>query len=514
MSAPLRSLMWLLPLAAACSGGDPPSIRVLTPEIAVTPPALESWTPQPLTLAPAPGQEAKDVILGEYGTQELFVSNAGRADLDVSVTLEGDDVFTVDREGATIDGDALETFVITFTPGNFLEYSGRVVLTSNDDENPEIVIPIKGKGIDAPRPDIDLNTQTVDFGVVEMGDEGIDFDTVLKNVGTAPLRIGTVTVEGSPAFRVDPVPTPGLAMGPGESLPLVLYYEPLQADTGDNGVLVIPSDDPDEPETRINLIGNGGGDFEYPVALIDPCPDTVEIVGPQVVRFLGGSSYDPAEMDPLTYTWQTTRVPLGSATNVLAVRSELSQIDIPVDVAGEYDVTLIVHNDLDTPSPVALCSMNVIPADDIRVELSWSGPSADLDLHLLRDADAEMWDPDDDMHYCNLDQPPDRGESGSDDDPRLDIDDRGGFGPENINVGSPVDNRYPVKVHYFSRGGAGSIETATVVVWAGGVKVYEGSKAIDYNQVWSVGSVVWPDGTFTVDNSTPVPSSRRQCIEN
>ncbi len=514
MRAPIRPLLWLLPIVAACSGGDPPSIRVLTPAIAVTPPALEAWTPQPLTLAPAPGQQPLDVILGEYGTQELFVSNAGRADLDVSIVLEGDDAFAIDKPGATIDGDALETFVVTFTPGNFLEYSGRLVLTSNDEENAEIVVPLRGKGIDAPRPDIDLNTHTIDFGTVEIGDEGIDFDTVLQNVGTAPLRIGTVTVEGSPAFRVDPAPQPGLAMGPGETYPLVMFYEPLQAETGDNGVLVIPSDDPDEPETRVNLIGNGGGDFEYPEAIIDPCPDTVEIVGPQTVRFLGGTSFDPQELYPLTYTWQTTRVPLGSATNVLVVRSDLSQIDIPVDVAGVYDVTLIVHNDLDTPSPVALCSMSIIPADDIRVELSWSGPSADLDLHLLNDNQADMWDPEDDMHYCNRNDPPNWGENGSDDDPRLDIDDRGGFGPENINIASPVDGTYPIKVHYFARGGAGAIETATIVVWAGGQKVYEGSQALDYNQVWDVGSVTWPDGTFDPGASSPLPSSRRQCIED
>lgn len=513
MRAPLRWL-WLLPLLAACSGDDGPSIRVLTPEIAVTPPALEAWTPQPLTLAPAPGQEPADVILGEYGTQELFISNAGRADLDVVLSLEGDEVFTLDSPGTTIDGDAVETFVVTFTPENFLSYTGRLILTSNDEENPEIVVPLRGTGIDAPRPDIDLNTQTIDFGTVALGDEGVDFDTLLQNVGSAPLRLGTITVDGSPAFRVEPIPEPGLSLGAGEGLPLVVFYEPLQEDTGDNGVLIIPSDDPDEPETRVNLIGNGGGAFEYPEAIIDPCPDTVEIVGPQAVRLLGGTSYDPQDFYPLTYTWQTTRVPLGSATNVLQVRSELSQIDIPVDVAGAYDVTLVVHNDLDTPSPVTLCTMNVIPADDIRVELSWSGPSADLDLHLLNGAQAEMWSLDDDMHYCNLNDPPDWGESGSEDDPRLDIDDRGGFGPENINIGSPADGEYPIKVHYFSRGGAGSIETATVVVWAGGQKVFEGSQALDYNQVWDVGSIQWPAATFDPASLPPEESARRQCRGN
>lgn len=513
MRAPLR-LLCLLPVVAACSGDDGPSFRDLTPEIAVTPPALEAWTPQPLTLAPAPGQEPADVILGEYGTQEFFISNAGRADLDVVLTLEGDETFSVDSPGTTIDTDVVETFVVTFTPENFLEYEGRLIITSNDDENPEIVVPLRGKGIDAPRPDIDLNTQTIDFGTVDLGDEGVDFDTTLTNVGTAPLRLGTVTIEGSPAFRVEPIPEPGLSLGAGQSVPLVVFYEPLQEDTGDNGVMVIPSDDPDEPETRINLIGNGGGAFEYPEAIIDPCPTEVEIVGPQTVRLLGGTSFDPQDYYPLTYTWQTTRVPLGSATNVLQVRSELDQIDIPVDVAGEYDVTLVVHNDLDTPSPVTLCTMNVIPADDIRVELSWSGPSADLDLHLLNDPDAEMWSPDDDMHYCNRLNPPDWGESGGDDDPRLDIDDRGGFGPENINIGSPADAEYPIKVHYYSRGSAGAIETATVVVWAGGQKVYEGAQALDYNQVWDVGSVTWPDGTFSPGGGTPLPSSRRQCIEN
>ena len=41
--------------------------------------------------------------------------------------------------------------------------------------------------------------------------------------------------------------------------------------TGDNAIITIVSNDPDEGEQTIALLGNGGGDFEYPEARF-PCP--------------------------------------------------------------------------------------------------------------------------------------------------------------------------------------------------------------------------------------------------
>ena len=178
---------------------------------------------------------------------------------------------------------------------------------------------------------------------------------------------------------------------------------------------------------------------------------------------------------------------------------------------GAYDVLLSVRNAEGTPSAPTLCTLDVVPLDDIRVELSWDGGFADLDLHLLETTDTEMWDPLGDMHYCNADTPPDWGSAGPDDDPRLDVDDRGGYGPENINIYLPADGAYPVRVHYYATQGD-LVVTARVVIWAEGEAIWEGTKALDWKQVWDVGQINWPDATFAASNTPLTEASGQVCV--
>ncbi len=491
----MRLALPFLALIAACSGNET-NIRTLYPEISVTPPALESWTAAADTLGPVRGAEPRDVIVGEVATMELFVSNAGRANLDLSLQLDGEG-FALEAESPTsLEPDELRTYVVTFEPQGLEDYEGTLTVLSNDDDTPSIEVPLRGRGIEPPTPDIEVDPLSVDFGDVDLGDTKVRTDLQVASVGTAPLRLGTLRVEGSPAFAIAAGPTPGGEGFEEGSVPVVLTYTPFFANEGDDGELVIPSNDPDEPEIRVALTGNGGGGgVGYPAAVIADCPTIVEISGPDAVRLDGSGSSDPAKAYPLTYSWQTARVPAGSATMVDVVASADPTITIPVDVAGEYDVLLTVQNNLGTPSAPALCTLDVVPLDDIRVELSWDGALADLDLHLLNGVDTAMWDIDGDMHFCNADDPPDWGSSGTDDDPRLDVDDRGGYGPENINIYLPEDGAYPVRVHYYATQGD-LLVTAKVAIWADGNKVWEGSQVMDWKQVWEVGQVNWPEGNF------------------
>ena len=498
----MRLSLPFLALVAGCSGNET-NIRQLYPEISVTPPSLESWTAPADTLGPVRGAEPRDVIVGETATAELFVSNQGSANLDLSIQLDGE-AFAIDAESpTTLERDELRTYVIRFTPTERGAYEGALTLLSNDEDTPTLVIPLLGRGIDPPTPDIEVDPLSIDFGEVDVGDTEVRPDLQIHSVGTAPLKLGTLRVEGSPAFAIGAGPLPGGDGFEEGSVPVVLTYTPFFEDQGDDAELVIPSNDPDEPEVRVALAGNGGGDGnDYPEAVIQGCPEVVEIHGPDVVTLDGSASTDPAGAYPLTYTWETSRVPHGSATAVQAADRSEPTIDIPVDVAGAYDVLLTVHNDLGTPSAPALCTLDVVPIDDIRVELSWDGPYADLDLHLLESPDAAMWDPELDMHYCNADDPPNWGSNSEDDDPRLDVDDRGGYGPENINIYRPAQGEYPVRVHYYAAQGD-LVVTATVVVWAAGEKVWEGSKPMDWRQVWEVGQLNWPDATFA-PSTTPL----------
>ena len=68
-----------------------------------------------------------------------------------------------------------------------------------------------------------------------------------------------------------------------------------------------------------------------------------------------------------------------------------------------------------------------------------------------------------------------------------------------------------VRVHYFERHGD-DVVTATVRVFLDGLLEWEGQRAMTRNEVWDVGQVNWPAGTFGVLSTPNVDASNRQCF--
>lgn len=89
-------------------------------------------------------------------------------------------------------------------------------------------------------------------------------------------------------------------------------------------------------------------------------------------------------------------------------------------------------------------------------------------------------------------------EDAIDDNPRLDIDDTKGFGPENINIVKPSEGLYRIFVHYFDDYGMGNsgatvrlyINGKTKPEWKFGAKVMQ--NPVGGTQIWEVAMVQWP----------------------
>lgn len=479
MPVPYWVVAWL-----ACNGGDT-QINRLLPEVSVAPASLDFG----------------EVVVGETGEQILYVGNAGQAPLEATLSFEsGGEAFSLDFNSATIDPDGTAEVPVRFSPGTYKVYAGTLVIDSNDEDNPRVTVPVAGEGIHVPTPDIDVDP-TLDFGTVAAGTTTTQWITI-RNDGDAPLQLGTIAQSGSPAFDLLTDPSGQLVDAHGD-LPVIISYTPT-TDAGDSGRIALPSDDPDEPEVEVLLLGNGGGDYEYPVAVID-CPGSSE--PPEYVTLDGSGSSDPAGYEPLTYQWTLTDYPDGS--NAMFEDTDQASSRLYTDVAGDYLVELVVTNTIGISSAPARCEIGAVPDDALHIELSWNGPNADLDLHLRRDG-SSIFDEPDDASWCNPN--PDWGTSGAtDDDPRLDIDDKAGYGPENINVFMPADGVYHVAVHYFEEQGDTDV-TATVRVYTYGVLVDEHSEVLTRNQVWEVGQVNWPDGTFGVSTVSPYDATARDCF--
>jgi hypothetical protein len=268
------------------------------------------------------------------------------------------------------------------------------------------------------------------------------------------------------------------------------------------------------------------------------CPP--DQVGPPLAEYPLDGGYNDPDGDPMARaTWRVLEAPAGS-TGQPAPTNAL-QSAIFADLQGAYLLELEVE---DARGSVGRCTTRISTEasdDDLRIEVVWNagaaGDTSDVDLHLLRSANG-VWHDDrsdgDDCHWRNCSVCSNDGQRGedqcrsylgelnrrpggpdpqvewsaplSDDDPRLDIDDVEGNGPENINIRRPRDGNYRVGVHYWDAEGFGDA-TVSVRIFCGGqiARAYEpvvlrdlGENGDDGTEFWEVADIVWQAGRCTV----------------
>ncbi len=486
--SPACRVLPALALAAACGGSDT-TVNQLYPDIAVAPESVDFG----------------DVVVLYDATQTIQLVNAGRATLEVSsIAVEGNDdaVFNVYPDSVELAPDDSMGVDIGFAPATYLLYERDLVVKSNDPDTPELRVPLRGEGVDGPVPDISLSTNSLDFGTVPVGSTEVLYFTI-TNVGDGDLTIGDTTQSGSGAFQVTTWPDGQTLAGEGGMFTVIVEYAPT-SDAGDNGSLTIQSNDPDEPEVEVLFVGNGGGSFDYPVADID-CPGTVD--PPDTIDLDGTGSYDPNGYEPLTYQWSLVSSPEGSSAEIDDEAADFTSMF--VDLAGTYEVQLQVTNSMGLTSSPARCEFEAEPSESLHVEMFWNTGDTDFDLHLVQDGYDFLEKPGD-CCWCNPN--PNWGESGSGDDPELALDNRAGYGPENIRLDTPADGNYFVKVHYFEDRGGGTT-TATVRIWIDGVLEDETSQVFDHqNRVWDVGYVKWPEGVFVEQENDLYKPDTKECF--
>ncbi|MEN0063620.1 MAG: choice-of-anchor D domain-containing protein [Myxococcota bacterium] len=494
----VRRSVLALGLLAACSGQEV-QISLPTPTISVLPDAIDFGAVVALD------QDGANPV-NQRATETVFLENTGRADLDWSLTLDSPGFVGPEvRKGLLEPGDDLE-FELAFEPPTLGPFTGTLTVTSNDEARPSIEIPLTGEGRVPFAPDIAINPLIVDFGDVELGNVAQRVVTI-ANEGDAALTLGTAEQGGAGTFRLASGDPSGTVLLPKASLPVLVEFTAVQLG-GDSGTWTVRSDDPDEPALDVVFIANGGGEYAYPEAVITNCPATADVTQPVRYTLSGVNSTDP-DGGALTYVWSLVRRPQAGDPSNVPLPDDDVETELTIDAAGIWEVTLVVTNEAGRPSVPAKCVIDATPIDDVYIELSWAGPTSDLDLHLARDA-APFFDVPNDVSYCN--PAPDWGTPGDPtDDPRLALDDSDGLGPEIITLPMAPDGTYLVRVHHFDDGDDGAV-TATVVVYADGDRITETSAVLGRNEVWEVGQINWPDATFGT-STAPVfdAGGEREC---
>ncbi len=330
----------------------------------------------------------------------------------------------------------------------------------------------------------------------------------ISNSGRASLDVEGVTVDG-PFQLVDSDIFEGeeKRLRPGEKMMIEVGFTALDSEPR-SGILNVQSNDSQRPVLQIEL-----------EAIVDlPCPEAV-IVGAseqqesvadptgslqglplETVTFDARQSQATPGRELVEFQWSLIERPADTQVE-LGHGSDRMANDLYLELSGRYVVELEVWDDLGQRScEPARMEVNAVSADAIHLQLVWDTPNdpsrfnnsgSDMDLHFLHQ-DGQWNRSPYDCHWLNPN--PDWGEpEDTDMNPRLDIDEVNGWGPENINLLKPEEGvRYGVGVNYFSDHGYGP-SYATVRIFIHGQLVIEMSdQYMEDGQFWHVADIDWP----------------------
>ena len=202
------------------------------------------------------------------------------------------------------------------------------------------------------------------------------------------------------------------------------------------------------------------------------------------------------------------------------------------DVSGDYQICLTVGDSNNCDASQDCIFLTVKPQVALHIELTWDTGSSDIDLH-YRAPFGNWFTSGDDVYYLSM--TPDWGgnnrgqpDNNSANDPRLDVDNIVGFGPENINQDLLFDNPaatsdsnyyFSVGVHYFCdrtyesafwpwESDSFQISTARIRVYIDGEVAYEASQQMTYIDFWEPLDIVVADNGTRVELLPCSPSGR------
>jgi hypothetical protein len=229
-----------------------------------------------------------------------------------------------------------------------------------------------------------------------------------------------------------------------------------------------------ESETDIETANNE----ETPVAICDVNPASVTPPF-ESATWYGSDSYDP-NGQAISYQWELISYPEGTAATLSSNQPDVS--GFTPDQAGDYIGQLTVRNE-DGLTDTCEATLQAIPVQNLWIEMFWEYSGDDMDLHLI--APNMNWQnyktTDQDCYYGNcVWSGLDWGTFGqSYDDPRLDLDDIPGTGPENINVDEPESTGpYTVVVHDYPGSVYMGANNVTVNIYLGGSLVWTDTRTI------------------------------------
>ena len=225
---------------------------------------------------------------------------------------------------------------------------------------------------------------------------------------------------------------------------------------------------------------------------------SVRVKREALVQLDGTQSYDvDNDQENLIYYWEITSSPEGSTS--FLDDPTASQPYIYADILGTYIVELTVTDSTGLMSEYSSATMvEVIPYENLMVEVSWDVAGTDLDLHLV--APGGTYYGELDCFYGNPN--PDWGIlNDRTDNPTLSLDDEGSEMREAIDYLQPYDGIYDVYVLYYRNLSSDyPYVTPHITIWGDGDVLVDadGPRLTSEGGVWHAGSLDWSTLGFTL----------------
>lgn len=202
------------------------------------------------------------VLRYQESVQTFKVTNIGEGELRVTdITILGETGFIlpdpIEDLSFQLPAGAHRDISVIFSPLGPDATSDQAIVTSNDEETPEVAVDLVATGL---FPDLVIEPDPYDFNVLFVGCPDVG-ELNLVNRGRETLTVSELSLESS-VFSLITSPTLPLALEPGASSPFSVSYQPSLA-VHDQTFITARSDDP-SGDTLGELLGAGVylGDYQ------------------------------------------------------------------------------------------------------------------------------------------------------------------------------------------------------------------------------------------------------------
>ncbi|MCA9550735.1 MAG: choice-of-anchor D domain-containing protein [Myxococcales bacterium] len=496
-------------IALASWGCGDETLTRLEPKLVVTPEALDFG----------------DGVVDAENVLPLGLANRGAGRLEIAAVdvTEGADVFSVGVFPAILGSQLEDELVVVFVPkAPKVAYSGKLVIRSNDPQNPNIEVPLDGVGGIR---EIDVIPTEVDFGVVNEGTaprRGVE----IRNLGGDPLVVSGLAYTSTSADLTFLMPD-GLPLTVAALTSTTVWLQYAPTDLGaDSGTLVITSNDEDEPQVTVRARGRANLAPRALAWICDKRPGDVgcaedrraRSVSAGVGRLLGLDGRDSADPEggELEFSWRIEEEPADAHPTLLFGTEDIVQRkratgEVEVPRVGRYVLRLVAKDDrglesFDTPE-----SRVAILPKDLEIYLTWD-LATDVDLHLVRpggvvgDYGSGSVGTSTGSDCSTFNRSPAWGAVGQRaDDPNLERDVVSARGPEVISLDFPEDGVYTAYAHYCDSRHVNTNVHAWLEVYVRGeavqrVPIMDGARVLP-GELWEAALISWDAATNTAQVS-------------